>query len=119
MHIGYGALIAAGLDDDDDDDDNDDGGLGDWSSDDDDDVTGDGGRGGKAYRMARIWRRTARKTKRNVEDLWVAPRQGAVRRVVETWWSRWGLLVFLPAVLVSASSFGDMATGTMQLWEAG
>ncbi|KAI0505675.1 hypothetical protein F5B22DRAFT_661124 [Xylaria bambusicola] len=93
VHIGYGALIAAGLDDDDDD------GVGDWSSDDDEDE--DDGHN-RAHQMARIWRRTAKKTKRNVEDLWVAPRQGAVRRVVETWWSRWGLLVFLPAVLAVA-----------------
>ncbi|KAK5631637.1 hypothetical protein RRF57_007351 [Xylaria bambusicola] len=99
VHIGYGALIAAGLDDDDEDS------VGDWSSDDDDDedsIVGGSGGHSKAYQMARTWRRTARKTKRNVEDLWVAPKQSAVRRVVETWWSRWGLLVFLPAVLVSA-----------------
>ncbi|KAI1368307.1 hypothetical protein F5Y08DRAFT_281491 [Xylaria arbuscula] len=104
VHIGYGALIAAGLDDDDDEDEDYNRGVGNWSSDDDDDGGGGGGRDGhgKAYRMARLWRRTARKTKRNVEDLWVAPRQGAVRRVVETWWSRWGLLVFLPAVLAVA-----------------
>ncbi|KAI1282757.1 hypothetical protein F5Y07DRAFT_394720 [Xylaria sp. FL0933] len=96
VHIGYGALIAAGLEDAD--------GDGGWSSDededDDDDTDGQGGQ--KAYRMARLWRRTVRKTRRNIEDLWVAPRQGAVRRVVETWWSRWGLLVFLPAVLAVA-----------------
>ncbi|KAI0810280.1 hypothetical protein GGR55DRAFT_688956 [Xylaria sp. FL0064] len=97
VHVGYGALIAAGLEDGD--------GDGGWSSDEDeeDDDGGIDGQGGqKAYRMARIWRRTVRKTRRNVEDLWVAPRQGAVHRVVETWWSRWGLLVFLPAVLAVA-----------------
>ena len=44
------------------------------------------------------WRRIWRK---NVLDLWVAPRQSAVKRVVNNWWSRWGVLVFLPAVLVS------------------
>ncbi|KAI0976589.1 hypothetical protein F4678DRAFT_118237 [Xylaria arbuscula] len=99
VHIGYGALIAAGLED------GDSGEGEDWSSDEDEDDGGDGdyGEGGyTAYRMARIWRRTIRKTRRNVKDLWVAPRQGAVRRVVETWWSRWGLLVLLPAALAVA-----------------
>ncbi|TRX96443.1 hypothetical protein FHL15_002715 [Xylaria flabelliformis] len=90
VHVGYGALIAAGLDDE--------GEEGDWSSDEDEDEDG----GPKGFRMARIWRHAARKTRRNVEDLWVAPRHGAVRRVVETWWSRWGLLVLLPAVLAVA-----------------
>lgn len=87
VHIGYGALVAAGLDDEGDE-------AGDWSSDESDDEDGAG-------RVAKIWRRTVRKTRRTVEDLWVAPRHGAVRRVVETWWSRWGLLVLLPAVSVS------------------
>ncbi|GAP84375.1 putative conserved fungal protein [Rosellinia necatrix] len=96
VHVGYGAVIAAGLDDDDGDSDED------WSSDEDDAIEGDGSGNNKAYRMARVWRRTVRKTRRNVEDLWVAPRHGAVRRVVETWWSRWGLLVFFPAVLAVA-----------------
>jgi lipopolysaccharide/colanic/teichoic acid biosynthesis glycosyltransferase len=36
-----------------------------------------------------------------VIDLWVAPRQSAVKKVVDIWWSRYGLLVFLPALLVS------------------
>jgi hypothetical protein len=97
VHVGYGALIAAGLADEDE-------GGEDWSFEDDDydDNDENGGDGQQARRMARIWRRTARKTRRNVEDLWVAPKHGAVRRVVETWWSRWGVLVFLPAGLVSA-----------------
>ncbi|KAI0538770.1 hypothetical protein GGR58DRAFT_512892 [Xylaria digitata] len=93
VHIGYGALIAAGLDDGDEESD--------WSSDDDEDDIDEHG-GHKIHRLARIWRRTVRKTKRNAEGLWVAPRQGAVRRVVETWWSRWGILVLLPAVLAVA-----------------
>ncbi|KAI1132692.1 hypothetical protein F5Y10DRAFT_184350 [Nemania abortiva] len=97
VHVGYGALIAAGLDDEED------AGEDDWSEDEDEDEDDvDGGGGFKALRMRRIWRRTVRKTRRSVEDLWVAPRHGAVRRVVETWWSRWGLLVFLPAVLAVA-----------------
>ncbi|KAI0400185.1 hypothetical protein F4802DRAFT_506976 [Xylaria palmicola] len=94
VHVGYGALIAAGLNN------GSDGGDDDWSSDEDEDIDGDGGH--NSHQMARIWRRTVRRTKRNVEDLWVAPRHGAVRRVVETWWSRWGLLVFFPAILAVA-----------------
>ncbi|TGJ85148.1 hypothetical protein E0Z10_g3624 [Xylaria hypoxylon] len=90
VHVGYGALIAAGLNGEDEE--------GDWSSDEDEDDINEQG-GHPAHEMARLWRRTVRKTKRNAEDLWVAPRPGAVRRVVETWWSRWGLLVLLPAVL--------------------
>jgi hypothetical protein len=98
VHVGYGALIAAGLDNDED-------GEGDeeWSSEDDDGAR-DGYDGGlMTRRVSRVWRRTVRKTRRNVEDLWIAPRHGAVRRVVEAWWSRWGVLAFLPAVLVSGS----------------
>ncbi|KAI1827153.1 hypothetical protein F4861DRAFT_434300 [Xylaria intraflava] len=91
VHIGYGALITAGLDDDEDED---------YSSDDDEDDDEDGEH--KSHKMTRIWRRTIRRTRRKVEDLWVAPRHGAVRRVVETWWSRWGLLIFTPAVLAVA-----------------
>jgi hypothetical protein len=93
VHVGYGALIAAGLADENDEVDED------WSSDEDDDDNGQ-----KRRQVTKLWRRTVRKTRRNVEDLWVAPRHNAVRRVVETWWSRWALLVFLPAALVSCVS---------------
>ncbi|KAI2641146.1 hypothetical protein GGS21DRAFT_547484 [Xylaria nigripes] len=91
VHVGYGALITAGLDDEED--------SGEYSSEDDDDNFADEDAAHESQKMARIWRRAIRRTRRNVEDLWVAPRHGAVRRVVETWWSRWGLLVFTPAVL--------------------
>jgi len=30
----------------------------------------------------------------------VPPKQGAVKRVVDKWWSRWFVLVVLPAALV-------------------
>ncbi|KAI1174076.1 hypothetical protein F4777DRAFT_413213 [Nemania sp. FL0916] len=89
VHVGYGALVAAGLDADED-----------WGSDSTD--GDDEGDQHKVWGIARIWRRAVRKTRRDVEDLWVVPRHGAVRRVVETWWSRWGLLVFLPAGLAVA-----------------
>jgi hypothetical protein len=38
-------------------------------------------------------------------DVWIRPRQGAVRRVVERWWRRWGVLVVLPAAIVSSFFF--------------
>ncbi|KAI5467433.1 hypothetical protein BGZ63DRAFT_419140 [Mariannaea sp. PMI_226] len=34
-----------------------------------------------------------------VLDIWVEPRQSAVRRVVDKWWSRYGFLVLMPAVM--------------------
>lgn len=33
-------------------------------------------------------------------DLFVNPRPSAVKRVVDRWWTRYGLLVLLPAALV-------------------
>jgi hypothetical protein len=86
VHIGYGAaaLFAAGLDD---------------SEDSDDDVSSiDSVEGhGMMATLERRWRKW-------VVDLWVEPRQAAVKRTVDKWWSRYGLLVFLPAALVSLST---------------
>jgi hypothetical protein len=41
----------------------------------------------------RLWQRW-------VLDIWVNPRQSAVRRVVDKWWSRYAFLVLMPALLV-------------------
>jgi hypothetical protein len=41
---------------------------------------------------------------RLMRDLWLEPKQVAVARAVERWWRRWGLLVVLPAALVSLPS---------------
>lgn len=82
VHVGYGALVAAGLESDGDDD-SDTG----YGSEDEAEVWG----------LKKVGRRVARHTR----DLWVAPKQAAVRRVVDCWWSRWGVLVLLPAALVS------------------
>jgi hypothetical protein len=41
------------------------------------------------------------KARRAIKDLWLEPKQGPVRRCVGTWWSRWGVLVLLPAAVVS------------------
>ncbi|KAI1759549.1 hypothetical protein GGR53DRAFT_527134 [Hypoxylon sp. FL1150] len=89
VHVGYGALLVAGLE-------------GEYSEEEDDDGDGDGnnrGSGGVWKKTGRAWRRFVRLSRRNVRDLWVAPRQTAVKRVVEKWWSRWAVLIFLPAAL--------------------
>lgn len=79
VHVGYGALVAAQLSGGDDDDAIDD--------DYDDDVS----------MWEKVWHGW-------VMDLWVDPKQLAVKRTVDRWWSRYGLLVFLPAALVSCLS---------------
>jgi hypothetical protein len=35
-----------------------------------------------------------------LRDLWLEPKQAAVAKLVDKWWSRWAVLVFLPAALV-------------------
>lgn len=77
VHVGYGALVVGEILDADDEDDD--------SDDDSDD--------GTLSRWERIWQRW-------VVDLWVRPKQLAVKRIAEKWWTRYGLLVFLPAALV-------------------
>ncbi|KAI0178844.1 hypothetical protein GGR52DRAFT_578987 [Hypoxylon sp. FL1284] len=96
VHVGYGAqLVASGLerdysDEEDDEDEDGDGG----------DEDGNGRGCGAAWRRTgRAWRRFVRLSRRNMMDLWIAPKQTAVKRVVERWWSRWGVLVVLPAAL--------------------
>ena len=46
-----------------------------------------------------------RRLGRHLRDLWLEPKQAAVGRAVERWWSRWWVLVGLPAVLVSCGAF--------------
>ncbi|KAI5864728.1 hypothetical protein GGS23DRAFT_460511 [Durotheca rogersii] len=105
---GYGALLVSpgpgdedsGYGDEDDDEDGDPDDSDDDSDDEDGGCVGrfDGGRrAGK--RVWRSCRRLARLARRSVRDLWIAPRQAAVKRVVNSWWSRWGVLVFLPTAL--------------------
>ncbi|KAI0103546.1 hypothetical protein F4814DRAFT_101221 [Daldinia grandis] len=92
VHVGYGALVVGPENDDDD---------GETSSDDDDNNNDNNNRR-CGYTAKRNMRRLARVSRRSVRDLWVTPRQTAVKRVVESWWSRWGVLVFLPAALAVA-----------------
>lgn len=53
---------------------------------------------GRGDDVVRGWRKG---WKRNVVDLWIRPQQGAVRRCLERWWSRWAVLILLPAFIVS------------------
>ncbi|ROT39694.1 hypothetical protein SODALDRAFT_358102 [Sodiomyces alkalinus F11] len=90
VHGGYGALLAAELE-------NEDAArralAGDFGDDDDDNDDG-----GRRTSRGRTWRRIWRKT----VDLWFEPRQAAVKRVVDVWWSRYFVLVILPATLAVA-----------------
>ncbi|KAF9875827.1 hypothetical protein CkaCkLH20_06759 [Colletotrichum karsti] len=75
VHVGYGALLsAAGLENHDNADD-----RADWED-------------------LNLWQRTWRR----IADVWVEPKQGAVKRVVDVWWSRYGCLVLMPAALAIA-----------------
>ncbi|KAI1081943.1 hypothetical protein F5B20DRAFT_588067 [Whalleya microplaca] len=103
VHVGYGALIAYATESESESESS--------SSSSEEEDGGQGGEGGvplgKRVRIAaRRWRRWARRfarrSGRSIEDLWVVPRQTAVKRVVESWWRRWGFLVFLPAALAVA-----------------
>jgi len=93
VHVGYGALLAAELDDADSDDSD-----SDLDADDDD----DGVRG--------LWRRAVRRQ----VNLWVDPKQGAVKKVVDVWWSRYGLLVLMPAALVRMICFQYFCLGRIK-----
>ncbi|KKY35025.1 putative conserved fungal protein [Diaporthe ampelina] len=91
VHVGYGstALLAGGLGDDDDDE-----------SDDDDEAAGgeayDGAGSGRRRKRLAAW---CRRRWKRMDDLWINPKQGAVRRVASVWYSRWFVLVVLPAAL--------------------
>jgi hypothetical protein len=56
---------------------------------------------GRGDDIARGWKKN---WKRSVVDLWIRPQQGAVRRCLDRWWSRWGVLIVLPAAVVSTKS---------------
>lgn len=81
IHVGYGALIVAEIE----------AGLldgrdGSRAGDTTDD-------GGSRSKWERLWQSY-------FIDLFVNPRPSAVKRVVDRWWTRYGLLVLLPAALV-------------------
>ncbi|KAK3341302.1 hypothetical protein B0T25DRAFT_522645 [Lasiosphaeria hispida] len=81
VHVGYGALVAAGLE----------GEAGEEDEDDSEEDEEDAGEGRGLRRVRRVLRR--------LDNTWVNPKAGAVRKTVDLWWSRWGVLVVLPAAL--------------------
>lgn len=95
VHVGYGALIAAELEA---EDDGGDGGDDEFEVDD--------------FALSG-WSRTAwvvrwlRRRAREVDNTWVNPKASAVKRTVDVWYTRWGALVVLPAVLVRCVSFSS------------
>ncbi|GAB1310232.1 hypothetical protein MFIFM68171_00442 [Madurella fahalii] len=104
VHVGYGALFAAAADEEGED--------GEECSGDEEDGEDDEreeGDGGCCVCCCagdgRGWRRGSRMIKRWLRRLrytWVDPKASVVRRVVDIWWSRWGTLVVLPALLAVA-----------------
>jgi len=122
--VGYGALVAAGLEnaegesqdgnsDGDDEDEDDDYDNGDNSNERDGLLGGGGGgyrissRRRKGRRIRKFSRRLRRMI-RKIDQTWVNPKSGAVRRLLDVWWSRWGVLVLLPAVLVSEAEYAPI-----------
>ena len=59
---------------------------------------------------AGLWRRVVRRQ----VNLWVDPKQSAVKRVVDVWWSRYGLLVLMPAALVRMICFQYFCLGRIK-----
>ncbi|CAK7237531.1 hypothetical protein SBRCBS47491_010008 [Sporothrix bragantina] len=53
-------------------------------------------------RAGRWIRRSIYRTGRHLRNLWLTPKNATVRRAVDRWWSRWTLLVILPAMLAVA-----------------
>lgn len=104
VHIGhgYGALINAGLQDD--------GSSGD--DDDESDLMVDE----NEAKWLRWWRRRWRK----IDNLWITPKQSAVRKIASSWWRRWLALVILPAALAvgwCAIPFPQYPLGDDEDWD--
>ncbi|KAK4658557.1 hypothetical protein QC762_102760 [Podospora pseudocomata] len=91
VHVGYGAIVAAEAEAEEEAGDGDD-----EAESDSDDSQGPGWR-----RMGKGTRRL-RRVMRRMRDTWVDPKAGVVRRLVDVWWSRWAVLVVLPASLAVA-----------------
>lgn len=102
VHVGYGALMAAAAEG---------GGEFDESgSEEEDDSEGDGmldsgflGAGTIQERTLtrRVMVKKFNRARRRLYYTWVHPKASVIRRAVEHWWSRWFVLVVLPAFLVS------------------
>ncbi|KAL2023608.1 hypothetical protein VTK56DRAFT_1765 [Thermocarpiscus australiensis] len=90
VHVGYGALVAAAAGAEEGD------GEG-WEEDEEE----EGEEGGWCC-AGRTMGRRVRRVLMRLRDTWVDPKASVVRRVVDVWWSRWGVLVVLPALLAVA-----------------
>lgn len=86
VHVGYGVLVAAELE---------------AAQQEEEEEGHDDHEDNRPPRWKRSWRAYTL-------DLWVVPRHSAVRKVVDAWWSRYGLLVLLPAILVRQQGPGGM-----------
>lgn len=93
VHVGhgYGALLAAGL-----------GGDGSSNSSDNSSENDDDEDRMRADDESRLVRWCRKKWRRKVRDVWITPKQGAVRRISAVWYSRWFVLVVMPAALAVA-----------------
>ena len=102
VHVGYGALMAAAVAGGEEFDNS--------GSEDEDDSEGDGmldsgflgaGRMQGRSMTRRVMVKKFNRARRRLYYTWVDPKASVIRRVVEHWWSRWFVLVVLPAFLVS------------------
>lgn len=84
VHVGYGALLAAELEDEEDED----------TEDDEDEYYS----GRIFWPRAAIW---VRRMWKKVDATFVTPKAGAVKKLVDLWWTRWSVLVVFPALMVS------------------
>lgn len=94
VHVGYGALIAAELEAEDD-----------GGEDGDDEFEDDDGFALSGWRRTAWVVRWLRRRAREIDNTWVNPKASAVKRTVDVWYTRWGALVVLPAVLVCCIFF--------------
>ncbi|KAK4242692.1 hypothetical protein C8A03DRAFT_40033 [Achaetomium macrosporum] len=99
VHVGhgYGALVAAAAAD----------GVGEEEEHEDENEEGEGEVGCGGCCKGRRWKTRIKRVLRWLGDTWVDPKASAVRRVVDVWWSRWGTLVVLPALLAYPLSGDD------------
>ncbi|KAK3942775.1 hypothetical protein QBC46DRAFT_255544 [Diplogelasinospora grovesii] len=92
VHVGYGAALLETVADEEEENES--------SGDSDIDIDEE------YYRSQRLWVPVllckSRRWLRRLEHTWVNPKATVVRRLVDVWWTRWGVLVVLPALLAVA-----------------
>ncbi|KAK3336690.1 hypothetical protein B0T19DRAFT_47007 [Cercophora scortea] len=95
VHVGYGALVAAAA------------AAAAAAEEEDGDGEEDEEEENEAYyreegKRVQLMLCRVRRGVRRLRDVWVEPKAVAVSRVLDLWWSRWGVLVVLPALLAVA-----------------